>query len=62
MPRVGFNLSDQTAQRLKEYALKKTGSMKGLSQIGELAFIEYLEKHESELGEQRNAEASALPA
>ena len=62
MPRVGFNLSDQTAQRLKEYALKKTGSMKGLSQIGEQAFIEYLEKHESELGEQGNADALALPA
>jgi hypothetical protein len=62
MPRVGFNLSDQTAQRLKEYALKKTGSMKGLSQIGEHAFIEYLEKHESELGEQGNAKALAPSA
>ncbi len=51
MPRVGFNLSDKTAQRLKEYALKRTGSMKGLSEIGEEAIVEYLKKHEKEFSE-----------
>lgn len=54
MPRVGFNLSDETARRLREFALKKTGSMKGLSIIGEEAFREYLERHESELEKSEN--------
>ena len=43
MPRVCFNLSDKTALRLKEVALKETGSMKGLSQVGEVAIKEYLQ-------------------
>jgi hypothetical protein len=43
MPRVCLNLSDKTAQRFKEVALKETGSMKGLSQVGEEAIKEYLE-------------------
>jgi hypothetical protein len=43
MPRVCLNLSDKTAQRFKEIALKETGSMKGLSQVGEEAIKEYLE-------------------
>ncbi len=60
MPRVGFNLSDEIAQRLRQFAVKKTGSMKGLSQIGEEAFREYLEKHENELEKSGNpCEASA---
>ena len=54
MPRIGINLSDVVAQRLKEYALKKTGSMKGLSEIGQEAIIEYLEKHEKEISESGN--------
>jgi hypothetical protein len=36
-------LSDKTALRLKEVALKETGSMKGLSIVGEVAIKEYLE-------------------
>jgi hypothetical protein len=40
---VCLNLSDKTAQRFKEVALKETGSMKGLSQVGEEAIKEYLE-------------------
>ncbi len=44
MPRVGFNLIEETAQKLKQFAVKKTDSMKGLSQVGEEAFKEYLEK------------------
>lgn len=43
MPRVCLNLSDKTAQRFKEVALKETGSMKGLSQVGGVAIKEYLE-------------------
>jgi hypothetical protein len=43
MPRVCLNLSDKTAQRFKEVALKETGSMKGLSQVGEEAIREYLQ-------------------
>jgi len=54
MPRVGFNLSDETAQRIRQFAVKKTGSMKGLSQIGEEALREYLEKHEAELEKSEN--------
>ena len=45
MTRVCLNLSDRTAQRLKEVALKQTGSMKGLSIVGEEAITEYLEEH-----------------
>jgi len=48
MPRVGFNLTDETARRLREFALRKTGSMKGLSEVGEEAIREYLERHEKE--------------
>jgi hypothetical protein len=43
MPRICFNLTDLTAQKLKEVALKETGSMKGLSIVGEAAIKEYLE-------------------
>lgn len=60
MPRVGFNLTEETAQRIRQFAVKKTGSMKGLSQIGEEAFREYLAKHENELEKSGNpCEASA---
>jgi hypothetical protein len=60
MPRVGFNLTDKTAPRLRQFAVKKTGSMKGLSQIGEEAFREYPEKHENESEKNGNpCEASA---
>ena len=45
MPRIGVNLSDETAMALRELALKKTGSMKGLSIIAEEAIKEYIEKH-----------------
>jgi hypothetical protein len=45
MTRVCLNLSEGTAQRLKEVALKQTGSMKGLSIVGEEAITEYLEEH-----------------
>jgi hypothetical protein len=48
MPRVGFNLTEETAQRIRQFAVKKTGSMKGLSQIGEEALKEYLKRHENE--------------
>ncbi len=54
MPRVGFNLTEKTAKRIRQFAVKKTGSMKGLSQIGEEAIIEYLEKHEAELEKSEN--------
>jgi len=43
MPRLSLNLSDKTARRFREAALKETGSMKGLSQVGEEAIKEYLE-------------------
>jgi hypothetical protein len=54
MPRVGFNLTEETAKRIRQFAVKKTGSMKGLSQVGEEALREYLEKHENELGKSEN--------
>ena len=44
MPRISLNLSDKTARRFREAALEKTGSMKGLSQVGEVAIKEYLER------------------
>jgi hypothetical protein len=45
MTRICLNLSEETARRLRETALKKTGSMKGLSEVGEEALNEYLEKN-----------------
>jgi hypothetical protein len=45
MARISLNISEETAQRFREHALRKTKSMKGLSQIGEEALVEYLEKH-----------------
>jgi hypothetical protein len=45
MTRVCLNLSDRTAQRLKEVALRRTGSMKGLSEVGEEAIEKYLKEH-----------------
>ncbi len=60
MPRVGFNLSDDTARRVREFALKKTGSMKGLSIVGEEALKEYLDRHENELNSGKQGNELAL--
>jgi hypothetical protein len=46
MPRVAFNLSMETAKRIKEYALRETGNMKGLSKFGEEAIKEYMDRKE----------------
>lgn len=62
MPRVGFNLTEDTARRLREFALRKTGSMKGLSEVGEEAIREYLERHEKELELGKQGNELALPA
>jgi metal-responsive CopG/Arc/MetJ family transcriptional regulator len=45
MTRISLNLSDKTARRFREAALKQTGSMKGLSEVGEEALREYLDKN-----------------
>jgi hypothetical protein len=49
MPRVCLNLSDKTAQRFKEVALKETGNMKGLNIVCEVAIKEYLEGRYSKM-------------
>ncbi len=46
MPKISFTLSQETAQRVKEYSLRKTGSLKKLSEIGERAIKEFLDREE----------------
>jgi len=46
MPKISLTLSKETAQRLKEYALKETGSLKKLSEVGEKALKEFLDREE----------------
>ncbi len=44
MPKIGINLSDETAKRLKEYALKKTGTLRGQSEVAEAIIKGYLDE------------------
>jgi len=57
MPKIGVDIEEATARRLREYLVKKTGTLRGQSKLVEQAIIEYLNNHEHELNEQGNAEA-----
>jgi predicted transcriptional regulator len=50
MATVTLKLKDDLAKELREFAVKKTGAMRGgLSTIAEEAITEYLEKHKAEV-------------
>jgi len=50
MATVTLKLKDDLAKELREFAVKKTGTMRGgLSTIAEEAITEYLEKHKAEV-------------
>lgn len=46
--RIGVNLTNETSIRLKRYVLEKYGSMRGLSDVVEIAVREYLSKEEAQ--------------
>lgn len=50
MASLTFKVRDELAKELREFAVKKTGSMRGgLSIVAEEAISEYLEKHRAEV-------------
>jgi predicted transcriptional regulator len=49
MATITLKLSDELAQQFREFALKETGSMRGLSTVAEKAFREYMNNHRSEI-------------
>ncbi len=49
MATVTLKLNDQLAQEFREFALKETGSMRGLSTVAEKAFREYMDNHRAEV-------------
>ncbi len=46
--RIGVNLTNETSIRLKRYVLEKFGSMRGLSDVVEIAVMEYLSREEAQ--------------
>ncbi len=54
MTHMTLRIREDIALEFRAFALRKTGSMRGLSQIAEKAFEEYLEKHKSEIGSCEN--------
>jgi metal-responsive CopG/Arc/MetJ family transcriptional regulator len=46
--RIGVNLTNETSIRLKRYVLEKCGSMRGLSDVVEIAVREYLSREEAQ--------------
>jgi predicted transcriptional regulator len=47
MAKIGVTLSDETAQRLREYTVKAKGSLRGQSEVVEEAVVEFLERHKT---------------
>jgi hypothetical protein len=60
MPKIGVDVEEATSRRLREFLVKKTGTLRGQSKLVEKAIIEYLDNHEHELLEQGNPEG--IPA
>jgi hypothetical protein len=50
MATITLKLSDELAQQFREFALRQTGSMRGLSTVAEKAFLEYMEGHKNDSG------------
>jgi hypothetical protein len=49
MATVTLKLSDDLAQQFREFALKETGSMRGLSTVAGKAFREYMDNHRKDI-------------
>lgn len=49
MATITLKLSEELAQQFREFALKETGSMRGLSTVAEKAFREYMANHKKEI-------------
>lgn len=47
---INVKLTDETAQRLREYTVRKKGSLRGQSDIVEAAVVEFLDRYEKGLG------------
>ena len=52
MATITLKLRDEIAQQFREFALKETGSMRGLSRVAEKALCEYMDKHRDEITKQ----------
>jgi predicted transcriptional regulator len=52
MATITLKLRDEIAQQFREFALKETGSMRGLSRVAEKALSEYMDNHRDEIKRQ----------
>ncbi len=49
MATITLKLRDEIAQQFREFALRETGSMRGLSRVAEKALSEYMDNHKDEI-------------
>ncbi len=49
MASITAKISDKVAREFREFAVKKKGTMRGLSEMVEEALIEYLKNHEHDM-------------
>jgi hypothetical protein len=52
MATITLKLRDELAQQFREFALRETGSMRGLSIVAEKALSEYMVNHRDEFEKQ----------
>ena len=52
MATITLKLRDELAQQFREFALRETGSMRGLSTVAEKALSEYMINHRDEIKKQ----------
>lgn len=50
MAKIGIDISDEVAGRLRDYTLKRYGVFRGQSKVVEEALEEYLAKKETSVG------------
>jgi hypothetical protein len=58
MATITLKLRDEIAQQFREFALKETGSMRGLSRVAEKALSEYMDNHRDEIKRQSRITAN----
>ena len=58
MATITLKLRDEIAQQFREFALKETGSMRGLSRVAEKALSEYMDNHRDEIKTQTRIAAT----
>jgi predicted transcriptional regulator len=52
MATITLKLRDEIAQQFREFALRETGTMRGLSIVAEKALSEYMNNHRDEMRKQ----------